>query len=329
MVLDNRQSLDILSLFDPTYVQQVPMQSPITARGVKEALGAVQPAQGGTVADILSQRFEPTVGDSADALLATMMSGNFQTAQDRADARGNQYLKTLATLGSINKLTKTNAGGATGEIVDRLMAENPNLSFRDALYQYQTGWRQGLGLNEAGEVEGMAGYNPARRETKYAESAGTQQGKLEYAAPIATATAMGKAGGEYEGQQIKNAGNAGLNAPVIAKAQELLPQATSGGLGALGARGKQFFGISDDATKADAQLRLLSSKLTAAVPRFEGPQGVLDVQLYQQAAGDVGNSSLPSGDRMAALETIMMLNEKYGQPAPSKPQSNIKFLGFE
>jgi hypothetical protein len=74
----------------------------------------------------------------------------------------------------------------------------------------------------------------------------------------------------------------------------------------------QFFGVSTDDSKADQKLNIIAAKLTATVPRFEGPQGVLDVQLYQQAAGELGDTTVPTGDRIAAAELMGELLYKYG-----------------
>jgi hypothetical protein len=46
-------------------------------------------------------------------------------------------------------------------------------------------------------------------------------------------------------------------------------------------------------------------------PRFEGPQGVLDVKLYERAAGDIANANLPVEDRLAALEQIKNMYKRY------------------
>jgi len=44
---------------------------------------------------------------------------------------------------------------------------------------------------------------------------------------------------------------------------------------------------------------------------MEGPQSNYDVQLYQDAAGKIGDSTIPISRRLAALETVRGLNEKY------------------
>lgn len=114
------------------------------------------------------------------------------------------------------------------------------------------------------------------------------------------------------------------------KAKGLLPQASSGALSTLATLATDAAGVATDKSKADGALNVISAGLTSNVPRFEGPQGVLDVQLYKQAAADVGNSLIPYQKRIAALNTVIELNQKYapiGAPPPGSvrrvtPQGN-------
>ena len=50
---------------------------------------------------------------------------------------------------------------------------------------------------------------------------------------------------------------------------------------------------------------------------MEGPQSNYDVENYKQAAGDLANPIKPVEVRMAALQTLKQLNEKYA-PKESK-----------
>jgi len=70
-----------------------------------------------------------------------------------------------------------NPGGGTGELVDRLMKENPQMSYADALYQVQTGNRKDTVSNN-GLIQPMAGAVETTRALKSAESQGTTQGKI-------------------------------------------------------------------------------------------------------------------------------------------------------
>jgi hypothetical protein len=74
---------------------------------------------------------------------------------------------------------------------------------------------------------------------------------------------------------------------------------------------REFFGGGGATSKADAQLKIFGSKLTSQVPRFEGPQSDKDTALYQAAAGDVANPNIPIASRLAAIETMKTINQKY------------------
>lgn len=128
----------------------------------------------------------------------------------------------------------------------------------------------------------------------------------------AEAVAAGTATGEQQGANAKKEYDAKANRNYIQKAITLLPKATSGAVETGVKTGAQAFGVSTESSRADRQLKILSAKLVGTVPRFEGPQGVLDVQLYQEAAGDLANTQLPVEDRMAAAELMLDLLDDYG-----------------
>lgn len=74
---------------------------------------------------------------------------------------------------------------------------------------------------------------------------------------------------------------------------------------------REFFGGGGEASKTDATLTILGTKLTSKVPRFEGPQSDRDTALYQAAAGDLGNANKPIATRLAAIQAMIDLNKKY------------------
>jgi len=71
------------------------------------------------------------------------------------------------------------------------------------------------------------------------------------------------------------------------------------------------YGARKQESEADAQLKMLSGALTMKQPRFEGPQGVLDVVLYQKLAGDLGNANIPTESRLATMKQMVNLQKKY------------------
>lgn len=96
--------------------------------------------------------------------------------------------------------------------------------------------------------------------------------------------------------------------------KRLLPAASSGALSTLATLATDALGVATDKAAADASLKVIAAGLTSNVPRFEGPQGVLDVKLYQEAAADIGNSLKPYKNRIEALNTVIRLNRKYASP---------------
>lgn len=87
-------------------------------------------------------------------------------------------------------------------------------------------------------------------------------------------------------------------------------------------------GISTGGAEATAQLKTLSGQLVALMPRMEGPQSNIDVEMYKEMAGNVADPTIPIQTRLAALDTIEKLNEKYkvlnsgGIPATIAKPSN-------
>jgi hypothetical protein len=120
---------------------------------------------------------------------------------------------------------------------------------------------------------------------------------------------------EIKGDQLVtlqgNVKNAYEAYPVIKEIQDLLPSSSSGYLQRGWTGTMRGVGVSTDASKADTQLDLLAPKLTMLQPRFEGPQGVLDVKLYESMAGRLADTTLPYEDRIAALEQLKNIYKRY------------------
>lgn len=110
---------------------------------------------------------------------------------------------------------------------------------------------------------------------------------------------------------IKRATKSKDSLSILDKAEALLPAATGSGLGSIGAGIKEFAGVSDVESQANAKLANLSGWLVSNVPRMEGPQSDFDVQNYKTMAADVGNKGKPIGDRLAALTGLRELHQKY------------------
>lgn len=119
--------------------------------------------------------------------------------------------------------------------------------------------------------------------------------------------------GEFAAETQKNIKNAKNAFDTIKSVAEIFSTGTpSSGRGENIITGtREFFGGGGEASKSDAQLRVLGQKLVQQVPRFEGPQSDKDVASYQAAAGDIGNPNMPIASRLAALQTLVDLNKKY------------------
>lgn len=147
----------------------------------------------------------------------------------------------------------------------------------------------------------------------------------------AKASAIGTATGEAFGAIEKKAASAQGVRDLLDIADPLIDAATGSTVGTGVDKLASFFGKSLKGDQATAQLKILQSALMFAQPRMEGPQGVLDVKLYEQAAGELGDSTVPRERRKAAIQTIRALQDKYaegGKPAEKSPASkpNIQQL---
>jgi len=118
---------------------------------------------------------------------------------------------------------------------------------------------------------------------------------------------------KFNEKNLNNINNAKDSFDYLKQAAEILStnKPSSGRLENIVTGTREFFGGGGEASKTDAQLNVLAGGLTMKQPRFEGPQGVLDVQLYQKLAGDVGNPNVPIASRLGAIEQMIGLQKKY------------------
>ena len=149
----------------------------------------------------------------------------------------------------------------------------------------------------------------------------------EFEADVSRAKAVGQAYGETIGAQGKKSAQATDSISTINEilapdetGRNLLDKATGSTLGAGLAAGKQIFGVSDESTQANAALTVLGGKLVSNVPRMEGPQSNIDVQFYKEQAGKIADPTIPAGDKMAAIQAIQALNQKYAAQAQDPMQ---------
>jgi len=174
----------------------------------------------------------------------------------------------------------------------------------------------------------------ARLQQEKNEFAKEQQERMQTfqaqqnAANRAAAAAQGEANRELRRDLAPNKpGAAGKTGPAIDpqttlnyldRADELLKSATGSGAGALVDAGAAFFGHGTAGAQAGAALKTTAAALTMAVPRMEGPQSDKDTAMYKEAAGNLGNESLPIATRQAAAKEMRRIanNYKSGYWAP-------------
>lgn len=145
--------------------------------------------------------------------------------------------------------------------------------------------------------------------------------ELNYAAPITAAKKTADINATQVGDLQKKADSANNMGMLTARARSLLNSGNASGSlgGAILSAAKGKVGISDATTQTNSALTNIGADLTSSVPRMEGPQSDADRIFYAQQAGNVANPQVPAADKLAALDEIDKLNEKYkGINTPQK-----------
>jgi hypothetical protein len=110
-------------------------------------------------------------------------------------------------------------------------------------------------------------------------------------------------------------------------AEPLLETATGSTLGNLRDQAGAMVGMSGEGAESAAQLKAIGGLLISKMPRMQGPQSNLDVQLYREMAGQIGDPTVPNSVRRAAIRTIRELNQKYSggnqSQQSAQPQTDI------
>lgn len=120
----------------------------------------------------------------------------------------------------------------------------------------------------------------------------------------------------------------------VDRARALLTQnPTSSGAGSLVDSAANFFGKSTAGADVASKLDTLSGWMTANVPRMEGPQSNYDVLNYRVMAAAVGDRTKPISQRLAALDELKTLQDKYadlnGGPAKAAPDAPSPSKSFK
>lgn len=100
---------------------------------------------------------------------------------------------------------------------------------------------------------------------------------------------------------------------------------TASGVGALRDAVGRMIGVNTESADRAGQLEALSGWLVANVPRMEGPQSNFDVQNYMTMAGKIGDRTVPVSERLAALNEVRKLQQKYAGSAQQRVQNAPNF----
>lgn len=127
--------------------------------------------------------------------------------------------------------------------------------------------------------------------------------------------AFGKAAGEVAGNIQKKGSDAKMAQSTLEGADALIDIATGSAAGNVRDKFAAAFGYATEPAQALAELKVLQANLMLNQPRMEGPQSDRDVQLYREAAGQLGEPGVPAEIKKAALRQIINLQNKYSDRA--------------
>ena len=297
---------------------------------------------------------------SGDANAVKLALNNAKTAGLLDEATYNQYFATAEGL-------STNPEGLKSFALNlqKAYAQNPekyNFTTADNVLDNETAVDNNIRTNQTSENNSIRTAETSRYSTDVnaqtaANKLSVEQAKIELeqkkgtvqqfgdglymvypngsAVPINSPTGQPvvKSTTTVAQQSAKNEENTRIQRveTIIPEIRTLLSKATGSYLGAGADLLANTVGISTEGAKATAQLKTLSGQMVAAMPKMSGPQSDKDVAMYKDMAGKLSDPTIPIETRLAALETIEKLNEKYkvlnsgGIPATiAKPSSGGK-----
>ena len=145
---------------------------------------------------------------------------------------------------------------------------------------------------------------------------------------ISRAKSFGNVAGETEGiTTVKKPQQGKDTLSLLNGVDPLLADATGSLLGAGRDAVAGAFGQATKGSAAGAKLKVIQAGLMANMPRMEGPQSDMDVKLYREAAGQIGDPTVPADIKKSAVETIRQINQKYvaqGQSGQGVPEGTTR-----
>lgn len=177
--------------------------------------------------------------------------------------------------------------------------------------------RERVGISRSAEARQAAEATDknivARTET---DAAGNVTFYNKFGDKIKTETGAGKPSATFEKTRaVKAETQRNLDEVIssledISKKDGLIDQSTGSGIGRGVDIAAGFFGQSTPGAEAIARLKPISDQVLKLVPRFEGPQSDKDTQSYREAAGQLGEPTLPSAVRKAAAKEILEIYKR-------------------
>lgn len=221
-----------------------------------------------------------------------------EIAFDAAVNQGPNYAKEL--------IAKT-GGDPTKMLQQRAQDYNQLVQSNPAQAQYLPSWMNRLSTlakdvspQQGGAQTGENKYMPANLPQYQYDPSLTPKENAQAAAAFSKENQSAIKNAKNSFSTLKTAADIlNSNAPSSGRAENIITGT------------REFFGGGGEASKADAKLGILGTKLTMQVPRFEGPQSDKDTALYTAAAGDVGNPNKPIATRLSAVQQMIELNKKY------------------
>jgi hypothetical protein len=127
-------------------------------------------------------------------------------------------------------------------------------------------------------------------------------------------------------EQQQKVGDAQSVLGLLDMAQPLVEKATSSYGGAAADQVARVFGASTQGGESAAQLKAIEGSLISKMPKMSGPQSDKDVMLYRQMAGQIGDTTVPAANKLAAMKVIREINERYLEQARSHAIKPMKEL---
>lgn len=193
------------------------------------------------------------------------------------------------------------------------MKRNPNFTVKD-VNQVPTSIQQ--------SIVGGVTSRPLSTLPQTVDAAATLKRAESEAGAIGTGSGQVQAGITKKGSDAKSTLN------TLDLAEPLIDAATGSMVGAGRDKLASAFGVAPTGAQAIAQLQVLQANLMTSMPRMEGPQSDKDVELYQKAAGQIGDPNIPSSIKKAAVKTIRSLQQKYVDRAAAQDGAQQDPLGI-